>query len=229
MELAVEKRIHRVMQILLHIESGPRFNARILGEMFGVGRRTIYRDIAILRNVGFVITFDDSADAYRLTTPKPPACNFEFTADDLEMVAVAARLASPALSPKQSHRVETALARLLAGFPVETRIEINQLLSSVHPVEQNAPKVNDAIWKLMVHAIRHRLQVRITIRSGGQLIQTKLSPYRLLATTDGWNIVGRSSLHRASKTFRLESIAEGEVTEESFVPPRGSHRKSMAE
>lgn len=229
MELAVEKRIHRVIQVLLHIESGPRFNARTLADMFGVKRRTIYRDVAILRNVGFVITFDETVDAYVLTTPKSPAYNFELSAADLEMLAVAAKLAAPALSRQQFHRVESALARLMGSFPVETRIELNQLFNSLHAdSDPAAAPNNDPVWQLIVHAIRNRLQVRITLR-GAKPIQTKLDPYQLIASGSGWKVVGRSSLHRATKSFPLIEIAQGEITDDSFVPPRGAHRKANHE
>lgn len=225
-ESGIEKRIHRIIQILLHIDSGPRYNAKLLAEIFGVGRRTIYRDIGVLKSVGFAIVFDESAEAYKLISSKRPAYRTDLNNDDLEILSVAVKIALPAFDPSNAQRAESALARLLSGFDVAVRMQVNQLLRSLHYECTTTPPPNNLdVWSAFVQAIRNRVQVRIVYNSGTQSIQTKVSPYQLIAAKEGWRVEGRSSLHRTSESFWLTGIVEAEVTEDSFEAPRGAHRR----
>jgi predicted DNA-binding transcriptional regulator YafY len=53
------------------------------------------------------------------------------------------------------------------------------------------------------------------------LLTTKVSLYRLARVTGCWSVVGRSSLHREVRLFRIPWIERVEVTDESYtIPPR---------
>ena len=55
----------------------------------------------------------------------------------------------------------------------------------------------------------------------GEEICTRLSPYRLLFSRRSWYVVGRSSLHRGTRTFNLGRIAEIELLDDRYQIPRG--------
>jgi predicted DNA-binding transcriptional regulator YafY len=50
---------------------------------------------------------------------------------------------------------------------------------------------------------------------------TRLSPYRMFFSRRSWYVVGRSSLHRAKRTFHLGRILSAETLDEHFSVPRG--------
>jgi proteasome accessory factor B len=72
------------------------------------------------------------------------------------------------------------------------------------------------------YAIRNRRQIRIVVHSVGEgMTQTKFSPYRVLASFDEWQVMGRSSFHRSTRSFPLRSIQSAEKTNDPYGVPRG--------
>jgi proteasome accessory factor B len=75
----------------------------------------------------------------------------------------------------------------------------------------------------LVEAVGKRRCVRIRYGSLHDMaeIRTKISPYRLFFSRRSWYVVGRSSLHRATRTFNLSRVKEIEILDESYAIPRG--------
>jgi proteasome accessory factor B len=75
----------------------------------------------------------------------------------------------------------------------------------------------------MISAIisRHCVRLKYDGFSDPKPIQTKLSPYRLLFSRRSWYVLGRSSLHRQTRTFHLGRIQQMELLNERFRFPRG--------
>src|SRR5690606_8646769 len=68
-------------------------------------------------------------------------------------------------------------------------------------------------------------RVRLTYRSFAEAktLRTLVSPYRLLFSRRSWYVIGRSSLHRAVRTFHVGRIVECDLTEDTYdIPPRFS-------
>lgn len=59
-------RLERGLQILSILESQGSYNAHQLASKMGVTRRTIFRDIALLRQLGWPVHFDADSSAYTL-------------------------------------------------------------------------------------------------------------------------------------------------------------------
>ena len=79
------------------------------------------------------------------------------------------------------------------------------------------------MYDLLLEAIANRRNVRIRYRSLAEEkeIATRLSPYELFFSRRSWYVVGRSSLHRAKRTFNLGRILQIEPLEDRFQVPRG--------
>ena len=67
----------------------------------------------------------------------------------------------------------------------------------------------------------HYVRIRYRSLSERQEISTRLSPYRLLFSRRSWYVIGRSSLHRATRTFNLGRIRSIEMLEDRYRVPRG--------
>ena len=53
------------------------------------------------------------------------------------------------------------------------------------------------------------------------MIQTRLSPYRLMFSRRSWYVIGRSSIHRQTRLFHLGRIRAIETTSDTYRIPRG--------
>ena len=80
---------------------------------------------------------------------------------------------------------------------------------------------NQEVYSVIIKAIRKRLRVRITYATpeDSHLNRTCLAPYRLVASLDGWSIIGRSSVHRKVLRFEFNQIHHAEVTDDPYQLP----------
>jgi proteasome accessory factor B len=79
------------------------------------------------------------------------------------------------------------------------------------------------VYDQLIEAVTKRRSVRLRYRSlnEGEEIRTKLNPYQLFFSRRSWYVAGRSSLHRATRTFNLGRIAEIELLDDRYKIPRG--------
>ncbi len=87
-----------------------------------------------------------------------------------------------------------------------------------NPLEGKRP-----VYDQLIEAVTKRRSVRLRYRSlnEGEEIRTKLNPYQLFFSRRSWYVAGRSSLHRATRTFNLGRIVEIEPLDDRYQIPRG--------
>jgi predicted DNA-binding transcriptional regulator YafY len=78
-------------------------------------------------------------------------------------------------------------------------------------------------YKQLVEPVTRRQSLRMRYDSLAEAkhITTKLSPYRLWFSRRAWYVVGRSSLHRSTRTFHLGRITSLDQLGDTYRIPRG--------
>ena len=119
----------------------------------------------------------------------------------------------------------SAAVKLESALPGRLRDQLRGLAGavSIQPVPRNSLGGRQGVYEQLLDALAGRRAVRIRYESftEGEQIRTKLSPYRLLFSRRSWYVIGRSSLHRATRTFNLGRIGELEILDETYQIPRG--------
>jgi predicted DNA-binding transcriptional regulator YafY len=217
-------RIHRLLQLIGLLQAGRGHNAESLALECRVCRRTIFRDLDLLRQSGIPLTFDEEQQHYRI----PGACLLpptNFTSEEaLSLVVLCHELGNesslPFLGPARS-----AAVKLESSLPLRLREQLRDVVSTV---SIKAPPINPlegckAIYQQLLDAIVHRRSVRIRYESLQEQkeIVTRLSPYRVFFSRRSWYVVGRSSLHRAKRTFHLGRVLSATTLDDRFRIPRG--------
>lgn len=215
-------RLSRLVKLLGALHSGSGRNAESLADHCGVGRRTIFRDLAALRDAGVPLEFDEHNQRHRIRGDYYlPAASF--TAEEaLALVALCYELGErvPFMTAAASAalKLESVIPQRLRDHvrlsapAVRMRLEPNNLLVG-----------RDGLFPQLVEAINARRCVRIRYDSltEWEVIATRLSPYRLLFSRRSWYVVGRSSLHRETRTFNVGRILELTALNDRFQFPRG--------
>ncbi len=216
----------RLIQILLALRAGRAMNANELAKICEVSRRTVYRDLDTLAQSGVPVAYRHERQGYLL------ASSFEFDSPPLEPAEVVSLVLLAAGNTgveefgleREAHNVVLKLVQCLS---VEVRQRVLALVEQVdlpRPSFSHSPE-HKAVHETILQALQERRQVRIWFQDpqDSETHVTKVSPYRLHRDEAGWSLIGRSTLHRTVRTFRLSRIEKVVLTEDAcVVPPRFS-------
>ena len=217
-------RIHRLLQLIGLLQAGRGYNAEALAQACGVSRRTVFRDLDLLRHSGVPLAFDEKQQCYRI----PGACLLpptNFTPEEaLALLVLCHELGNgcgAAVSRSGPHR--GGEARKQPARPAPRATAQRHLRRAHPPAAQQSADGCQPVYEQLLEAIANRHSVRIRYGSLKEQkeIVTRLSPYRLFFSRRSWYVVGRSSMHRAKRTFNLGRISQIEPLDDHFQIPRG--------
>jgi len=217
-------RLRRLLQLINLLQGGRQHNTEALARECEVSRRTIFRDLDTLRTAGVPLVYDESQQRYHIpgTYYLPPT---NFTPEEAMALVVlchdlAGQLPAPFFKP-----VRNAAMKLENALPVRLRERVRTDAGAVQiqMVPTNRLDGCESTCDLLLSAATSRRSVRIAYRSLAEdkEICTRLQPYRLLFSRRSWYIIGRSSLHRATRTFNLGRILRIEPLEDRYEIPHG--------
>ncbi len=216
-------KVRRLLHLLERLQSGRTFNTKELADFCGVSRRTTFRDLKVLQDSGLPILYDAEKQGYWLATGKylPPT---DFTLEEtLSLLILAQELGSKERGVPFQELARDAALKLQSNLPGELSTYVGEYASTINiHSEPHADLTNHkAVYEQVIQAISEKKKMRIRYESlyEKKEIQTLLSPYRLLFQRHTWYVIGRSSLHRAVRTFHLGRILESELTEDEYETP----------
>jgi len=213
-----------LLKLIGLLQAGRGYNAEALAQECGVSRRTVFRDLETLRQSGLPLTYDEDHQRYHI----PGSCYLpptNFTPEEaLALIVLCHELGDrsglPFFGPARS-----AAVKLESTLPGRLR---EQLRNVAGAIEIHAPPGNplagqDPVYEQLLEAIsKHRcVRIRYGSLTEWKEIGTRLSPYRLLFSRRSWYVIGRSSLHRATRTFNIGRIVKAEILEDTYEVPRG--------
>jgi predicted DNA-binding transcriptional regulator YafY len=217
-------RIHRLLSLLSLLQAGKGFNVEGLAQECGVSRRTVFRDLDLLRLSGVPLQFDEERQQYNLQGGffLPPT-NFT-TEEALSLIVLCHELGDQSGLPFLNS-AQSAAVKLESALPGKLRDQLRELSAAltITPLPRNPLEGKRPVFEQLREALAERRSVRIRYRSlhEGEEIRTKLQPYRLFFSRRSWYVAGRSSLHRATRTFNLSRVTEIEPLEDRYRIPRG--------
>jgi predicted DNA-binding transcriptional regulator YafY len=229
---AMIQRQARALRIVTCLQSGPGFSANELARHVNVSRRTIFRDLRLIRAAGINFFYDKEDEAYRLAAPAPRLAPPGLGEEDLAQLVAATRLSPLQHFAQFSVGLRESVTRLLSVHPYRVSASVSRLLNAcaLRPPKRAFPADAEKTLLAIFQAIRTRRQLRVTLQpSIDGAAHTKFSPYRVIASLDEWVVVGRSSFHRCTKALPLRAIQNAQQTGDSYSVPRGFRfRQSQA-
>ena len=218
-------RIHRLLKLIGLLQAAGRgWNVDSLAGACEVSRRTIFRDLDALRQAGVPLVFDDQQQRYHIpgTYFLPPT---NFTPEEALALIVLCHELGDGSSLPFFEPARSAAVKLESSLPSRLRERLRSVADAVRiqPARSNPLVGKKPIYEQLLEAIAQRRSVRIHYGSltEWQEICTRLSPYRLLFSRRSWYVIGRSSLHRGTRTFNVGRIRELLPLDEPYRIPRG--------
>ena len=212
-------RISRIIKLLAVLQSGKRFSLSELTQETGVCRRTIFRDLNVLEEIGIPFSFDGDSGGYGIDPEFfLPSLDFNLQEALALLMLVHEGVKHLPLPYRNS--------ALLAGMKIENNLPdrmqkyCNATLAnvSIRPNSHAPMESLDQMFRLLQQACHQRRKVEIEYKShsgksGGATI---ICPYHIYYNNRAWYVVARSSRHGELRTFKLNRIKRLAVLDKLF-------------
>ncbi|WP_189154822.1 helix-turn-helix transcriptional regulator [Lentzea pudingi] len=200
----------RLLRLLSLLSTRPAWTNRELAGRMGVDDRTVRRDVARLRDLGYGIESDPGPwGGYRLGqgAAVPP-----LSLDDDEALAVAVSLREAAqrgvLGSDQA--ALSALGKLQRMLPRRVADRLSAFAESVvHTAQGPGDPVSFEVLLKLADACRHGHRLRLEYRdSAGRLTERAVDPHRLVRTRHRWYLVALDVERGQWRTFRADRAVD---------------------
>ena len=215
-----KSRVARIVQILTTLQAGKSYTAADLSRMLGTSRRTIFRDLKELQDIGIPYRYDAGTGGYVIDPEfflPPLDLNLQ---EALSLLLVVHR-ASEHIQVPFKRSAQLAGLKIENNLPANIRAYCNAALESVSARggAQAPTDLLDKTYAQLQTAIvkRRRVAMRYHSLFDGKVIDVELCPYYLFYNHRAWYVIGYSDIHKSTRTFKLNRIKAVEVTERRFA------------
>jgi predicted DNA-binding transcriptional regulator YafY len=209
----------RLLRLLSLLQVRGEWSGPELARRLEVDVRTVRRDIARLRGLGYPVHSSTGiAGGYRL---EPGADLPPLLLDDDEAVAVAVglRTAAGGTVAGIEESSQRALAKLERVLPARLRGRVNALSAATVSLTGWRPVVDAGDLAAIAAACRDHETLRFDYRrNDGTTARRTVEPFRLVHTGRLWYLVGWDADRRDWRTFRVDRIDGRAVPVARFTP-----------
>ncbi|MFG6508124.1 helix-turn-helix transcriptional regulator [Sulfitobacter sp. S45] len=220
-----QSRLNRLEQIEALLKSGDYLTTTTLAAELNISRRTLFRDLEILREQGLPIEADKGrGGGIRLSARWGMGrlrLDYQEAIDLLISIAIAEQMRSPILLSSLK-----AIRKLIASFSPELKGRIDTLKSRVWIGQTASIAVYGTLASAEPKAMSplneaFLLSRKLTIeyqREDGRQSARLIEPHFFFLSYPVWYVLAWDHLRAATRTFRIDRIKSAELSEDSFMP-----------
>ena len=205
------------------MQSGKSYAVEDLSKMFGTCRRTIFRDLKELQAIGVPYHFDSDTGGY-VIDPEffLPPVDLDLK-EALSLLMLVHKVRDEIQLPFSKSAMLAAL-KIENNLPGNIRRYCNTVLKNISatvgaqaPVESHGGL--DTVFTQLQNAItkKRKINLRYNSLADKKIIAVELSPYHLFYNQRAWYVLGHSSLHKSTRTFKLNRIKSIQISDKRFV------------
>lgn len=216
-------RVSRVVQILTTLQAGKSYAVSDLAKIFGMSRRTIFRDLKELQALGVSYHYGSKTSGYTMDPEfflPPIDLNLQ---EALSLLLLVHKARNQIQLPFKNSALLAAL-KIENNLPTKIRQYCNIALRNISTragaqAPMGGPGLLDKTFVQLQKAIAKKRRVNIRYHSlfEGKIIDLTLSPYHLLYNQQAWYVLGLSSLHKSVRTFKFNRIKELKILDKCFI------------
>ncbi len=215
------ERIYRLLKLITLLQTGKQQLADDLAGQLQTSRRTLFRDLNLLKQVGIPVQYHAGQHTYHIEQSffLPPV---NLTLPEVLGLMTLVHRQGPAAQLPNFDAVATAMLKIESTLPREVQDYCGTAVETV--VYRPAPTTDaaqlgstfDRIWQAAYH--RERVLIEYDSFYEKKSIEVTLRPYRLMFVSRGWYVVGFSEQHREVRTFKLDRVLSAKLSGEQFEP-----------
>lgn len=211
----------RVMKMFSLMQSSTkRLTINELATLFGVSRRTIFRDLSKLEAIGLPITHDP-VDGYGVMKEYriPP---IQFNPKELSTLMVGIQFVKAQVNQSLSEDATMVESKIRQVINPELRAFMDLMAERmvIDPsMTFQSEKQKGGDWYTLSGAIASQKIITFSYKNKkGIKEDRKVDPYLLVFYTDHWNLIGYSHERDSIRNYILEKVTNLVVTDESYAP-----------
>jgi predicted DNA-binding transcriptional regulator YafY len=213
-------RLDRMLQILTALQSAHHYAVPDLAKMFGVSRRTTFRDLKDLQKAGVACHYDKKAGCYIIDTKfLLPPLNLS-THEALVLLLLLHKAKNVTHLPFEESALQAAL-KIEKALPGKIERFLNTNLKNIFI--KGGPHIPmcllDEIFVHLMEAILRKRVVNIHYYLPREQKSTvvDLSPYHLIYNDHTWYVLGKPDLHKRVCAFKLNRIKQLNTLDKCFT------------
>jgi predicted DNA-binding transcriptional regulator YafY len=215
-------RIDRLFAILLQLQQKRRVRAQDLAQQFEVSRRTIYRDLSALNQMGVPLVplpgvGFELVEGYYL----PPLM---FTENEAVALLLGTRLLAQQSAGSLPGSADSAQAKLKVALPEHVRARAEALTEIIGFITPSAKfDLDDPQLLLIQKAIQDRRVLHLRYRGyqKEEITERDVEPHRLFYADGVWYVEAYCRMRKNMRAFRLSRMESVTLSRETF---RQRHR-----
>lgn len=225
--------LRRIAWTLSQLRAGNKLTAPAVAEKFGVGVRTVYRDLDFLRDEWRVpFEYDRAAGSHRLTEPTSALPPVTMSQGEVVALFFAEKVLAQYRGTPFESDLESAFRKIQTLLSEEVRVLPDKLLGylslDLGPLPPGEPRTFSTVVDALVQ--RRRLRVRYRSHSSGATLERLLEPYRIFNLSGCWYTAAFDHRRRSVRDFALHRIRGATLTAERYeIDPRFDFKKYMAD
>ena len=233
-----KKNITRTLEIISCIQQGAGLNAVELADRFQVSKRTIYRDLSVIRNSGLPVRFDNLADGYRiLPTSGSFTIRRQITLEQIRECVLGLYCCPWFQVDGIRTIIEKTLALLIDKLDEAQRMRIRRLQRACRFFSNRdiACSLQRDILQAVADSIMQRHRIELLIANNTKAISNlssnpqqlngetwiEFSPHAIFYENDAWFISGQSNDGKSISCFNLACVSNAKLTSKAFTSKRG--------
>ena len=200
-------RIDRLFAILLTLQQKRRVRAQDLARQFELSKRTIYRDLSALNQMGIPIAAlpgegFELVEGYYL----PPLM---FTENEAIALLLGSRLLAQQAAGSVTHSADSALAKIQVALPEQVRARSEALTNIIGFVTPQAKfDLDDPQLLLIQNAIQEKRVLHLRYRGykKDEVTERDVEPHQLFYADGVWYLEAYCRLRKGMRDFRLSRM-----------------------
>jgi len=211
-------RINRIFRLLTALGSGRPYTIDDLARMFSVARRTIFRDLRLLQNIGVPYFYDHKNQCCKIEP------DFHFSCPNLSRheafaLLLLVKMAKSVNFPFRTSGLQAAL-KIESSLPEEIRRYCTAALGSItigtFP-EVKIPRLDTFFARLIEAVVKRRIvEIYYHTPDSRECKVLELEPYHLRYSGDGWYVIGKSGSDGAVTALNFNRIRDVKLQSRYF-------------
>ncbi len=217
-------RLQRILKLLSILQAESDRNPDDLARRLDVSKRTFFRDLRTLVEIGFNYQYDTSRGCYKVENPVIRApLELQLTEALAVLLTIRESGQNGALPLIQealtgSGKIEAALPDYMKHFFGSV---FHRISFGAYPRRKHGT-IKEVFLKTL-HALHHKRKIWVLYDSGGKKQEITISPYHLHFADHTWYLIGDSSLHRRIQMFNLHHIRQARIESQLYVEEQSFH------